>query len=316
MAILGIGAMGCLFGARLAPHADVVLIGSWTAQLRALQRAPLRLIEPDGHESIIQLRATDQVDQVGDVDVVLILTKACKTRLAADTAQRLLARSGLAVTLQNGLCNLEVLSEVVGVDRATVGITTQGASLDGRVGVVRASGGGATVIGTSPAIADRVQDLVELLARAGFETGTTADPRGLLWSKLVVNVAINPLSALLRVPNGALPESPAAQHLMREAAREAAAVAAAQGIQLPFPDAGAYADRAARNTATNLSSMLQDVLRGAPTEIDVLCGAVIRFGRRFGVPTRVNHMLFDLVKALEETSHTRILTVGGDEQQC
>jgi len=120
----------------------------------------------------------------------------------------------------------------------------------------------------------------------------------LLWSKLVINAAINPLTALLRVPNGELLARPSAQSLMDAAAREAAAVARALGRRLTFSDPVAAAQAVAQRTAVNHSSMFQDVQRGAPTEIDAICGAIVAAGEGCGVATPVNRTLWLLVKAL------------------
>jgi 2-dehydropantoate 2-reductase len=85
-------------------------------------------------------------------------------------------------------------------------------------------------------------------------------------------------------------------------AREAAAVAVAQGLHLPYPDPVMAVETIARRTAANRSSMLQDVQRGAPTEIDAICGAIVSAGEQTGVPTPVNRTLWQLVKALEKNS--------------
>ncbi len=112
-----------------------------------------------------------------------------------------------------------------------------------------------------------------------------------------MNAGINALSAILNVPNGELLARTEARTLMEQAANEVAAVAHAKGIALPFADAAAEARRVAAATAANLSSMLQDVLRGAPTEIDAINGAVVREGARLGVPTPANETLLRLVAA-------------------
>jgi 2-dehydropantoate 2-reductase len=122
----------------------------------------------------------------------------------------------------------------------------------------------------------------------------------LIWGKLVVNAAINPLTALLGVPNGKLLHLHAARILMTNTAHEVAAVAAAMGMHLPFEDPVAQVEEVARKTATNRSSMLQDIQRDAPTEIDAICGAIIKTGIELGVPTPVNDTLYHLVKALVE----------------
>lgn len=297
--------MGCLFGARLTPHADVTLVGHWPEQIRALREGPLRFVGLDGQEMAIPVRVAAGVDDLPPCDVALILTKASQTAASAAEAGQVLAPDGVAVTLQNGLGNREALAAAVGPDRATQGVTLQAASLRGP-GVLVHGGEGPTHLAERTPGDPVLRALAGLLARAGFETHVAADVEVLLWSKLVVNAAINPLSALLRVPNGALLDSPAARALLVEAAREVAAVAAAQGIALPFEDAGAYVERAAALVRLNRSSMLQDALRGAMTEIEPINGAVMRAGAAGGVPTPVVTLLYRLVKAGEETAQDRI----------
>jgi 2-dehydropantoate 2-reductase len=139
----------------------------------------------------------------------------------------------------------------------------------------------------------------ELLQKAGFLVEVVPDPVSLLWGKLVINAAINPLTALLRVTNGALLERPAARELMREASLEAASVARMQGITLPYPDPVLAVEEVARNTSANVSSMLQDVLRGTITEIDSINGAIVRIGEQLGVPTPIHRMFWQLVSSLD-----------------
>jgi 2-dehydropantoate 2-reductase len=132
------------------------------------------------------------------------------------------------------------------------------------------------------------------------------DVDSLVWGKLVVNAGINALSALLRLPNGALAELPTARDLMAAVVSEAAAVAVARGVQLPYADPVVHVAGVARATAANRSSSLQDILRGAPTEIAAINGAVAREGQRHGVPTPLNALLAALVAALEESAGQRL----------
>jgi 2-dehydropantoate 2-reductase len=296
--------MGCLFGARLTSHAEVALIGSWAEQIKALQRAPLRVIHPDGREELVRLRVSTDTEAAAPVDAVLIVTKTIKTRQAAQTAARLLTASGVALTLQNGLGNLEVIAQEVGPERAALGVTTLGAALD-EPGVLRIGGNGVTTLASRPEIEPQVRALAALFEQAGLLVEITSDAGGVLWGKLAVNAAINPLTALLGVPNGALLESAAAREIMAQAARETAAVAAAQGIRLPFDDPAVRAEQVARQTAHNRSSMWQDLQRGVPTEVEAICGAVAQTGERLGVPAPVNRLLCRLIKAAEETRGVR-----------
>jgi 2-dehydropantoate 2-reductase len=136
------------------------------------------------------------------------------------------------------------------------------------------------------------------LTSAKFHVQTVEDARSLVWGKLVVNAAINPLTALLRVKNGELLERPSAREMMGALAREAAQVAYAEQIILPFSNPVEAVEEVARKTAANHSSMLQDVLRGAPTEIDAICGAVVKAALKHKIGAPVNWACWHLVKAL------------------
>jgi 2-dehydropantoate 2-reductase len=145
-----------------------------------------------------------------------------------------------------------------------------------------------------------------LFQAAGFEAHLADNVDNLVWGKLIVNVGINALTAILRVPNGALAELPAARTLLERAVVEAVAVVQAKKITLPYENPVERVVGVARATAANRSSMLQDVLRGAPTEIGVINGAIVHEGERVGVPTPVNQMLTDVVRAIEASYTVRV----------
>jgi 2-dehydropantoate 2-reductase len=138
--------------------------------------------------------------------------------------------------------------------------------------------------------------LLDALRNAGIAVQQVQELSGLIWGKLVINVAINPLTALLGVRNGALLQSDSARRVMGMAAEEAAAVAGSEGIQLPFQSPAAAAEAVAESTASNISSMLQDLKRGAPTEIDVLCGAVAKTAEAHHLAVPVNELLWRLIR--------------------
>lgn len=298
IAIIGMGAMGCLFAAYLAPLAKVAMIGRWPAQLAALQNEGLRLIHVDGRETNHRLWATTDPAEAHPAEVALVLVKSSQTEDAAGLARRVLTPAGVAVTLQNGLGNVEKLAATLGPERVALGVTSQGATVMAP-GTVRHAGHGPTFLAQQPATAAALITLAALLNQAGLETHLTDNADGLVWGKLAVSAGINPLTALLNVPNGFLAENEPARAIMSRAAEETAAVARAQGIELPFADAAGRALEVARATAGNYSSMLQDARRGVPTEIEAICGAIVEHGRRAGVPTPVNDCLLQLVKRLE-----------------
>jgi 2-dehydropantoate 2-reductase len=291
--IAGTGALATLFAARLsAAGHPVTMLGTWKNGLHALNGNGARLVDAEGVEHAYPVEATSNPEDCREARYALVLVKSWQTERVARQLAGCLAEDGLALTLQNGIGNRELLGETLGLARVAVGVTTTGATLLGP-GLARAGGEGIISMEAHP----RLGPLETALTGAGFNIQVVNDAEALVWGKLVINAAINPLTALLRVPNGELLHRPAAHFLMRVLAQEAAAVALAQGINLPFEDAVRAAEDVARKTANNHSSMFQDVRRGAPTEIDAICGAITQTGEKLGVSTPVNRVCWHLTRA-------------------
>lgn len=294
--ILGSGAMACLFAARLsAAGAQVLMLGTWTEGIQALKKHGVRVVEADGDEQSFPVDVIDGPGGSLGVRMALVLVKSWQTRRTANQLSICLAQDGLALSLQNGLGNREQLVESLGANRVALGVTTAGATLLGP-GRVRPAGESVVSLGSH----SRIAPLANWLRTAGFVVENAPDTNTLLWGKLVINAAINPLTALLGVANGELLAREQARALLGAVARETAAVAIAQGISLPFPDPVVAAETIARRTANNRSSMLQDVQRGAPTEIDAISGSIVQAGEQYNVPTPINRTLWQLVKALNK----------------
>lgn len=322
--IVGTGALATLFASRLTSSGRrVTMLGTWPEGIRALRENGARLVDSNGNEQTFSVGVADDPKTCRGAKHALVLVKAWQTERAAHQLKECLAEDGLAVTLQNGLGNREILAKylddesttentefaeknnnkdsvfsvnfVVNNSRVALGATTTGATLLGP-GRVKAGGEGVVSIEAHPVLGP----MEEALKSANFKVDIVKDARSLVWGKLVINAAINPLTALLRIPNGELLNRPSAQALMRALAEEAAAVASAEKIKLTFSDAAGAAEEVARKTASNHSSMLQDVERGAPTEIDAICGAIMQAGRRHGIPTPFNAVFQQLVRAAVE----------------
>jgi 2-dehydropantoate 2-reductase len=292
--IVGTGALATLFAARLsgAGH-SISMLGSWKAGLDALRQEGVRFVDSNGDEHQFNVRAVDDPRDCRGTKHALVLVKAWQTEHIAEQLKECLAEDGLAVTLQNGLGNREALERSLGVKRVALGATTAGATLLGP-GQVREGGEGVISIERHPALGP----IEDALRSANFNVNIVDDAQSLIWGKLVINAAINPLTAILRVPNGKLLELHPAREMMKALAIETAQVAQAEKIPLPFPDPVFAAEEVARKTAANHSSMLQDVLRGAPTEIDAICGAVVKIGEKQEIGTPLNWACWKLVKAL------------------
>ncbi len=292
--VLGTGALGCLFAAHLAAHAEVWMLGTWAEALAAVERAGICIQEGERSWQT-RVQATDDPDAVPPADVAILVVKSHQTERAAAWAARCLGACGLAISLQNGLDNGSQLAAAVGEGRSTIGVTFEGATVLAP-GQVRHAGRGPTLIGETRATAPGVARLVKLLQQAGFEAQATAEIEGIAWGKAVVNAAINPLSALLGVSNGELLANADRRSLLATLAQEAAAVAAAHGLALPFFNPVARVEQVCRATALNHSSMLQDVERGRPTEIDSINGIIVAEGKRLNVATPANETVWRLVR--------------------
>jgi 2-dehydropantoate 2-reductase len=306
--IIGTGAMGSLLSAYLAPHTDVIVLGQWGEAVAAINSRGV-LLERASEILTIPLRATTNPRSIEPVDIAIIAVKAHQTERAAKWAKIILKPNGIALTLQNGLGNLEILASQLGSHRAAMGVTMQGATLLG-AGHVRHAGHGSTTIAATYTTRDTLENVAALFNQAGIETHLANDVQSLMWGKLVVNSAINALTAIYRVPNGWLVQNAEARALMSAAAQETASVAAALGIALPYADPAARAIQVASATASNKSSTLQDVLRGAPTELDRINGAVIREGKRLGIPTPVNEKLLRVIENPRFAQHQVFAEAG------
>jgi 2-dehydropantoate 2-reductase len=290
--IVGTGALACLFAARLAPYSDVTMLGTWPEGIQALQKHGVRLVEEEG-EIAFPVKATSDPTDCAESKFAIVLVKSWQTDRAAEQLSQCLHPEGIALTLQNGYGNLQKLQAILGSERAALGITTSGATLLGP-GKVRPGGKGPIQVLPQT----KLQSLVEQLKKAGFDVEESDDLDSLVWGKLVINAGINPITALLQIPNGALLEQSDAHALMEAAALETAAVAEALGVSLPYDDPVKRVEEVAKMTAPNHSSMYQDVQRGAPTEVEAISGAIVQEGERAGVPTPVNKVILHLIRAV------------------
>ncbi|MDA8146508.1 MAG: 2-dehydropantoate 2-reductase [Thermaerobacter sp.] len=302
--VVGVGALGTLFAVKLiaAGHEVVLHVPRETTRELILRRG-LVLQRGRSKETARPAAVVADPAQAAPAWLVLFLVKAYATQEAAPAAAKLRAAGGVVLSLQNGLGNLEILQAVVGRARVLGGVTAQGAYLREPGWAVHA-GEGPTFVGEAqgPATA-RVREVAALFTAAALPAQVTDDLEGQLWEKVLLNAGINPLTALLRGRNGMLREGPAAE-LLALAVAEGAAVARARGVELPHPDPVALARAVVAATARNRSSMLQDLTRGRPTEVEQISGVICREGERLGVPTPVNRVLALMVRAgTRKTGH-------------
>jgi 2-dehydropantoate 2-reductase len=303
--VVGPGAMGCLFAGRLKSAGHEVIISDHRSE-RAdfINKNGLTIAGAAGEERVRVPAITGRTSE--EVDAALICVKANQTKKAAEKISSWLDIRASVLTLQNGLGNLELLEEVFGKERVLGGVTSEGATLLGP-GHVRHAGRGETIIGPAGPADGPVARIVSAFEGAGFHTHSSDEVENLIWGKLLVNVGINALTAITRLKNGRLPAAEGARTVMRMAVGEAESIAHARGINLPYPNPFERVLEVCRATAENKASMLQDVLGERITEIQFINGAVVREGKKSGIPTPVNFILTSLVSAIEETYDQRII---------
>lgn len=297
--MVGPGAMGCLFAAYLSKSKEEIWILDKNKERAAKINEHGIIVEGASGSWQAKVRATTDLKEIGLVDLLIIGVKSYHTKDAISAAKALVGDNTEVLTLQNGIGNIEIISEVVGPEKVIGGVTNQGATLLD-AGIIRHAGKGETIIGRIDGkMPVEMRSIREIFNKVGLETKLSRDIKSLLWSKLVVNVGINALSAVTRLKNGKLVEFEGTRKILREAATEAVKIAKRKRIKLIYDDPLAKVEAVCEATAHNISSMLQDVLRKKRTEIDFINGVVVRQGQELGITVPVNTFLVDLVKTIE-----------------
>jgi 2-dehydropantoate 2-reductase len=297
--VVGAGAMGCLFAARLRlAGLPVALVEKVPERRDAIAREGIRSEGVTGEYTVPVPISSGKPSL--PPDVMLIFVKSSETREAAEAVKPWLERDTSVLTLQNGLGNVEILAEILGQSRVLGGTTSEAATLLSH-GRIRHAGQGKTLIAPLEGPDTKAQEISSAFMRAGFKTDVRQDLNSLLWGKLIVNVGINAIAAIARLRNGQLPQFPEILVIMEEAVKEAAAVAKAKKVTLPYVDPLGRVLEVCSATSDNVSSMLQDVLNKRPTEIDSINGAVVREGKALGIPTPINRTLTSLLRVIQQT---------------
>ncbi|MFO7870966.1 MAG: 2-dehydropantoate 2-reductase [Kiritimatiellia bacterium] len=298
--IVGPGAIGSLFAALLSEAGnEVVLLDKDAERARVITSAGLK-IEDTRETRVVKVPASAQARELARPDAVFLCVKAYDTDSALLVAEPVLSEGVAIVSLQNGAGNVERIASTCPGVPVLCCCTAQGATSMG-TGHVRHAGSGLTRIAPRIPESSRqtASEIAAVLAGAGIPTETSEDCLSLVWSKLVINAAINPLTAISNVRNGYLVYDEKLKKQLHRAAQEAAAVARAKGATLAYEDAGMEAERICRETAENFSSMVQDLRKKKKTEIDFINGIVVKEGQSLGIPVELNERLAVQVSELE-----------------
>ena len=300
ISIIGSGAMGSLFGGKLSKSGeDVILYDVNEAHINRVNQKGLSIHSTaTGETLVVYPRATKDPEETRGSDIFIIFVKSTITELVVKQFSSFTDNNSIVITLQNGLGNEEIIRNIMGKEMVAAGVTSQGATFLGP-GEINHAGNGPTHLCMSDKHNEKLKPFVETLNKAGFEADIEDNIEDLVWSKLIINVGINALTAITNLENGRLLEFQDLKSIMDDLVAEGAAVAAKKGVTLTFPDPLQTVFDVAGKTAKNRSSMLQDFDRGNRTEIDFINGAIVREGSILGINTPVNKTISGLVRTME-----------------
>jgi 2-dehydropantoate 2-reductase len=304
--VAGAGALGSVFGGFLRKGGlDVTLLGR-RPHLDAVQQNGLRIDGLWGEHEVRDFGiAREAAELGGHFDAVVVTVKSYDTQRIVSLVTPLLSPDGVMISLQNGLGNLETIEAIAGAPRSIGARVIFGALIPepGRVRVTvfaDPTAIGALRTGEIPERDTKARRWAEVIDECGVPSCYTECLETLLWAKVFYNAALNPLGALLRVHYGRLPENRDSRALMDAVIDEADAVARAEGVDLPWDDPEEYRrefyDRLVPATYDHRSSMLQDLERGRPTEVEAISGEICRRGAAHGIATPVNETLTRMIR--------------------
>jgi 2-dehydropantoate 2-reductase len=301
VALIGTGAMGCILGSALARSgAEIVCTDDNPAVVEALQGEGIRVRGVLGDHAV-PVRAVADPALLGQVDMALVLVDAGATMAAAEVARNCLGGDGFAVTLQNGIGNLEALVDVLGVERVIAGVTYNRGTGEGPARSWHTHLGQTTMGEASGRITPRLQALAERLRSQGMPVEIDTRVESAIWSKFVHNCAINPVSALTGLRPAQIMQTAPARALMEHVIDEILEVAQALGIELPENDPRGEILQHCRERM-NQPSMLQHLRSGRPTEIGALNEALLRRADAIGLSLPFNTAVVLAIRALEAAS--------------
>ncbi len=287
VAVIGPGAIGILYASYLSEDGnDVTLVDHDASRAARLNASGLTIEDVSGSRNC---PITCSKSVPANADFVLVCVKA------HSTTDLNLPKNTPVLTIQNGLNNVETIAKMVGNSNVLAGVTTEAVTLVDE-GHIRHVAAGTTTFGTwTECPCDRAESA---LKSAGFDCAITDSPGQTIWEKTAINAGINPLTALLNVPNGKLLEVRETRELLRDLVVEAVKVASIEGYRFSRSLVEA-AEETCEQTADNISSMLQDIRANRKTEIDAISGEIVRRAEAAALPVPRTRVIYQLIRGLE-----------------
>ena len=296
-AILGAGAVGGYFGARLAEAGEDVTFIARGAHLKAIRENGLRIESENGDAHIHPAQATDDPAEIGPVDYVLFAVKLFQTEEAGEFARPMVGANTAFVALQNGVECAATLSALHGPDKVLNG-TSYISAVIAEPGLIRQTGTFASFAfgeqdGT---MSERGQRLKEVSDKAGLKPTFSDSVETLVWMKFVLISTMSGITGTTRKPIGELRDDPDIRPVIEASLRESIAVGRAKGVALQENALEDHLGRIDDFPAPMVASLVHDLNGGKPLELDWFSGAIRRFGRETGVPTPTHDAFYATLK--------------------
>lgn len=308
IAIFGTGGVGGYFGARLAQGGEDVTFIARGEHLHAMQTSGLRVDSLNGDFIIKPAKATDDVSEIGPVDLVILGVKAWQVRDAALAMRPLVRRNTTVLPLQNGVDAVPQLTAELGSD-VVIGGLCKIVSFVVAPGHIRHAGfAPSIVIGElDNQRTDRIVEIEKTFNHAGVETTIAADIQVALWMKFLFIASFSGVGAIANVPAGILRSDPELRAQMLQAMKEIYELAHARNIKLPSNsiDTVMAGVNALPEDAT--SSMQRDIAAGKPSELESQNGAVVRMARESGVEVPTHDFIYAKLKPLEQKARAAFI---------
>lgn len=308
--VMGAGAVGAYFGARLQQAGEQVVFGARGDHLRALQDRGLAFSSYQG-DFAIAVTATGDPHDFAPYDLILFCVKSYDTVAAARMLEGCLDSGGAILTVQNGVENETLLVEVFGQDYVMGGNARVGAELVAPGHIVHRTGGLIEFGELDGRDTARAQRLADLFRRAGIFGELTMRLPTIRWEKLLWNAAFNTVTTLVQRKVGDLIDDADGVELLRALMLEIATTARAEGVALGEAQVEAQIARSRASLRDVRPSTLQDAERGKPLEYEALCGAVIRAARRHQIATPYMDTVYALMKLLDRHLTSRAGNIAG-----
>ena len=298
IALVGPGAMGLLFGGYLSQKNDVTLVGRNVDTMKKIEKNGIRIQETDGREEIYHPHATAEADRLTEADLVLLFVKAGDSEAALESVKHLITPKTFLMTLQNGTGHEKLLLKYATKERVIIGTTNQGSYKLDETSVCH-SGLGDTALGAVSGSGEAFAIVAETFQSCGFPCQISAQVKGMIWNKLMINASSSVLSGILQMPQGYVVENKSAWNMAQKLIKEICSVATADGYPFAADEQIDRIDKHLRNAPGGYTSIYADLKAGRRTEVSVINGAVIEAGKRLGIPTPTHGLILDMVQAME-----------------